>query len=86
VGEVESGKSKGEAVMIKSAKMRETAEMLRKIRLNQPPITREDALKLFEQHRKAAAASRLALKIHTDAPKQSAEAAAGREGVCGSKA
>jgi hypothetical protein len=40
--------------------------MLRKIRLNQPPISREDALKLFEQHRKAAAASRLALVINDE--------------------
>jgi hypothetical protein len=66
MGKVESGKSKGQAVMVKSAKIRETAEMLRKIRLNQPPISREDALKLFEQHRKAAAASRLALVINDE--------------------
>ena len=48
-------------------KLRETAERLRRIRLNQPPITRERALKLFEEHRKAAAASSLALKAHQDA-------------------
>jgi hypothetical protein len=48
-------------------KLRETAKRLRRIRLNQPPITREWALKLFEQHRRAAAASRLALRISPQA-------------------
>lgn len=51
--------------MIKSAYIRQRAAEMRAIRLNQPRVTREEALALFEQHRKAAAASRLALKITT---------------------
>jgi len=51
--------------MIKSAYIRQKAAEMRTVRLNQPRVTREEALALFEQHRKAAAASRLALKITT---------------------
>jgi hypothetical protein len=51
--------------MIKSPYLRQRAAEMRMIRLNQPRVTREEALALFEQHRIAAAASRLALKITT---------------------
>lgn len=48
--------------MIKSAYLRQRAAEMRAIRLNQPRVTREEALALFEQDREAAATSRLALK------------------------
>lgn len=48
---------------MKSEYLRRRAEEMRHIRLNQPRVSREAALKLFEQHRQAAKASRLSLKL-----------------------
>jgi len=43
--------------------MKQVAEQIRQARRNPQRLTRERALKLFEQHRQAAASSRLSLKL-----------------------
>jgi hypothetical protein len=50
-------------VSMKSEYLKMRAEEMRQIRLNQPRVSREAALKLFEQHRQAARSSRLSLKV-----------------------
>ena len=50
-------------MLMRSEQLKVRAQEMRKIRLNQPRITRERALKLFEQHRQAARGSRLSLKL-----------------------
>jgi hypothetical protein len=43
--------------------MIKAADQIRQARRNPQPVTRERALKLFEQHRQAMKASRLGLRI-----------------------
>jgi hypothetical protein len=50
-------------VSMKSEYLKMRAEEMRQVRLNQPRVSREAALKLFEQHRQAARSSRLSLKL-----------------------
>ena len=54
-------------------RLQQEAIKLRKIRLNQPPVTYEQAMKQFEEHRKAAQESRfrwIPENPHTEDQKQ----------------
>jgi hypothetical protein len=46
-------------------KLRKAAERMREVCMSQNPITREQALKRFAEHREAAAKSRLALVMES---------------------
>lgn len=51
---------------MKSEYLKRRAQEMREVRLSQPRVSREEALRLFEQHRQAERRSRLALVVPSD--------------------